>query len=196
MQKIENDKGVIFVYKLFLSILGAIIFRVRGGLSPALPRPFDQMLFALPYAAIIYKRSGRNIFWFIVVLFLTTLALMTGHGQYMDLGNHPVVGTGVEMLDFIVSLFFGEDKGGMFWRDLFGLCLTGLVVTLPCGIALLFFKEWVASAIIGLSGTLKGFAYVLSDLAGYGTEGGEYLTGFFLWGVVIVMWNKLKEEEK
>lgn len=192
-ETLETNKGVRVGYKLFLAFVGAVLFRLRGGLSPALPRPFDQMLFALGYAALIYKRSGRNVWWFGGVLVLTAVALATGHGQYMDLGRFEGVGTGVETLDFIVAALFGADTGGLFWRDLFGLCLTGLVVTLPAGLALLWFREWVVGAVIGLSGLLKGLAYSVSWAVGWDTAGGEYLTGFLLWGAVIIMWGRVKD---
>lgn len=191
-ETVEKSRGFAVAYKVFLALLGGLLFRVRGGLSPALPRPFDQILFALAYGAIIYKRSGRNVFWFGAVLVLTVVALATGHGQYMDLGRFDGIG-GVETLDFIVSWVFGADVGGLFWRDLFGLCLTGLVVTLPCAVALLWFREWTAAAVIGLSGLLKGVAYVIGWELGWGTAGGEYLTGFLLWGAVILMWGRVKD---
>lgn len=191
-ETIEKSKGFAVSYKLFLALLGGLLFRVRGGLAPALPRPFDQILFALAYGAIIYKRSGRNVWWFGAVLVLTILALATGHGQYMDLGRFNGVG-GVETLDFIVAALFGADTGGLFWRDLFGLCLTGIVITLPAGLALLWFREWIAGVVIGLSGLLKGLAYALSWAVGFDTAGGEYLTGFLLWGVIIIMWGRVKD---
>lgn len=191
-ETLETSKGVRIVYKLFLAFVGAVLFRLRGGLSPALPRPFDQMLFALGYAALIYKRSGRNVWWFGAVLILTAVALATGHGQYMDLGRFDGVG-GKETLDFIVEWVWGEDVGGNYWRDLFGLCLTGIVITLPAGLALLWFREWIAGVVIGLSGLLKGLAYALSWAVGFDTAGGEYLTGFLLWGVIIIMWGRVKD---
>jgi len=167
------------------------MFRIRGGLAPALPRPFDQLLFALPFGAIVFKASDRNVWWFLGVMSITTLALTTGHGQYFNLGRITHEGS-PETLDFIVQLFFGKDPGDSFWRDAFGLALTGLIVTLPCGIALSILKHpWVGS-IIAISGTLKALAYYISWEMGYNTELGEYLTGAFLWLPVILLWNKIK----
>ena len=177
------------IYAISLAILGAVIYRIRGGLAPAMPRPMDQLLFALPYACIAYKITGRNLWAFLGVLALTTVALSSGHGDYMDLAtwNKP---TDPERLDFIVHWFFGADNFNDFWRDAFGLAVTGLAVTLPCSAMLLAHRRYALSAMLFLSGALKFPAYYLGwELFG-GTEAGEYLTGFFLWGSAVFVYSK------
>jgi hypothetical protein len=166
------------LYIAFLALVGAVVYRIRGGLSPWMPRPVDQLIFALPYAVIAAKEHNRSTWWFFGVLIITTIALMPGHGQYMDLGtwNAPV---DPERLDFIVQLFFGDDNYNNYWRDFFGLAVTGLVVTLPAAISL--YKKPVLAILLFLSGALKAVAYGLSWYLGFETEGGEYLTGLFLW---------------
>ena len=177
------------LYGLFWAIVGAVVYRVRGGLAPALPRPVDQLIFALPYAAIAYKLSGRNIWWFMGVLILTTLAVCSGHGEYFDLGRvtRPV---SPERLDFIVSIFFGADTFDNFWRDGFGLAVTGMAVTLPCSICIAIHKRYALSAMLFLSGALKFPAYYIGWEFG-GTEIGEFLTGFFLWGSAIWVYSRV-----
>jgi hypothetical protein len=178
------------LYALFLIVVGSVMYRIRGGLVPAFPRPTDQILFALPFGAIAYKISNRNIWWFIGVLSLTTLSLTTGHGAFMDLGrvNYPV---SPERLDFIVRWFFGPDNFHSFWRDGFGLAITGLAVTLPCAIALAIHKKYILSLILLLSGALKFPAYYIGWEVFSGTEGGEYLYGAFAWASAIWVYSRL-----
>jgi len=190
------------LYGIFLTIVGAVIYRIRGGLVPAFPRPMDQLLFALPYGAIAYKASNRNKIVFGIVMVLTMAACATGHGAYMDLGRWTQA-VSPESLDFIVSWFFGADNFHNFWRDGFGLALTGLVVTLPAGLFLLYNavfefkysylkpKLLIPSIALTLSGALKFPAYYIGwELFG-GTEGGEFLTGGMLWGVAIWVYSKI-----
>lgn len=180
------------VYKIFLTIVGAVIYRVRGGLVPAMPRPMDQILFALPFAAIVYKASSRNTIAFFIVLALTVLAIATGHGQYMDLGgvNYPV---SPERLDFIVQLFFGDDNFHNYWRDFFGLAVTGAAVTLPAGIGLMIYKNYWQGAVLALSGASKALAYAIAWQWLGGTEWGEFLTGGFAWLGVILLWGTVND---
>lgn len=173
-----------YLQALFWTIAGGMIGRVRGGLPPALPRPFDQVLFALAYGAVAYKITGRNLWWFLAVMILTTLAVATGHGQYMDLGRWTRE-VSPESLDFVVSWFFGADGYHDFWRDGFGLALTGLAVTLPCSICIAIHKRYALAAMLFLSGALKFPAYYLGWEIFGGTAAGEVLTGMFLWGSAI-----------
>jgi len=62
-----------------------------------------------------------------------------------------------------------------YWLDFIGLGISGLFVTLPCGILL-------ANPFLALSGALKAVAYALGWKYGGKTESGEMLTGAFLWG--------------
>jgi len=177
------------LHALFLIGIGVILGRMKGGLAPALPRPMDQLLFALPFAAIAYKLSERNVWCFVCVLVLTTLALTTGHGNFFDLGrvNYPVK---PETLEFIVHWFFGPDTFDNFWRDGFGLAVTGLAVTLPCSLFIAIHKRYALSVILFLSGALKFPAYYLGwELFG-GTEGGEYIYGGLAWGSAIWVYSR------
>lgn len=183
-----------WIYSAFLTTLGAVIYRVRGGLTPALPRPFDQVLFSLAYGAAVYKASGRSWIAFLIVIAATTAALATGHGQYMDLGTYNA-SVEPESLDFLVQWIFGADNFAHYWRDAFGLAVTGIVVTIPCALGLVWYRQWLPAGIIGLSGVLKYPAYEISHSLGHGTVLGEYLTGAFLWGVVVLVWPLIKAKE-
>lgn len=191
-----NDKYLSILYKSFLSFMGAIVYRIRGGLEPNLPRPFDQLVFALGYGVVVYKASPKRYkpYTFVSIVILSMLALATGHGQYMDLAHVDKI-TKPETLDFIVNAVFGPDNFNNYWRDFFGLVVTGVFASLPAGVGLLIFKQWLPGVIIGLSGALKAVAYAIGWGVGLGTVGGEYLTGFFLWGVLALCWGMIKDAD-
>jgi hypothetical protein len=156
--------------------IGALIFRMRGGLGPKLPRPIEQLLFSLPYGGITYLVTEN---WYIaaVVLALTTITVLKGHGNNMDLGTWTEDAehewyekyTGYHKLD---PQSPGTTKE--YWYDVGGMAISGLTYTIPAGIATL-------NPFIALSGALKAPAYIIGWWVN-GTELGEWLTGAFLWG--------------
>lgn len=157
---------------LLMAIVGACLYRWRGHASKYkkfFPRPFNQIAFALPYAFIALQVS-----WYagLIVLAATVLALLTGHGNFFLRGT----GGKPETTEFLVS--WAKPYMSLYWYRVMGLSMTGLLVTLPCGIATL-------NPVIALSGILKGAAYVISNKLKYGdTEKAEFFTGLFLWGVL------------
>ncbi len=182
-----------YTYITFMAFVGAIIYRIRGGLVPAMPRPIDQILFSLPYGAIAYKASGRKSWVFFLVLALTVVATATGHGQYMDLGA-VTREVSPETLDFIVQLFFGEDTYNNYWRDAFGLAVTGLAVTLPASTALVAFNNYWQGAVLFLTGFSKPIAYMIGWHFFDHTEAGEYITGGLSWLSVALLWGFIKND--
>lgn len=169
-------------YILLLPIVGAYFYRMRGGLPPKLPRPIDQILFSLPYGYIAYTLEGYTIA--IVVLVLTTLAVATGHGGFMDLGTWEK-DREEETLEFIIRKWkahLAED-----WYDFLGLALTGMVVSLPAGIVVALSYPALGIA-LAASGCLKSVAYLIPLKLGIPkfTAIGEWLTGFFLWGACAI----------
>lgn len=143
------------------------------------------------------------------VWFITTGAVILGHGPYfLSLTR---VAFERERIDFIVTWLFGEDpratkalkplrgigandltdaqraeieaaifaygENWLYWRCVTGMALSGLVVTIPAGVATL-------NPFLALSGAWKAVAYMIAKKADSDTEGGELLTGAFLWGAV------------
>lgn len=174
-----NDLIVIIA----VSMAGGMVYHWRGHASPAkkyFPRPFNQMLFALPYAVLCLPPATSH--WGIpaVVLVLTTLGVLTGHGRFMDLGSWGPPAK-PETLEFIIRPLDRVLPG--YWYDALGLAVTGLAVTLPAGIAL-------GHPALALSGALKAPAYMLAramarDKA-HATESGEIFTGVWLWSIVAI----------
>lgn len=157
---------------IFATLVGATLYRWRGMSHPLkkyFPRPYNQIAFALPYAMFCPS-------WYtaIPVLILTTLALLTGHGNFFLRGT----GGKDETTEFLIKWL--KPYMPLYWYRALGLAMTGILVTLPAGFVL-------ANPLLAISGALKGAAYVISDKAGHDTEGGEWLTGAFLWGALALL---------
>lgn len=166
--------------------LGGWLSRMCGGGKPQLPFGLEQWLYALPYGTVFLF----NI-WGIPAYLAAVAGKRTGHGQYMLLGygaRQPVAND--EKLDVIVRFFFGVDRGGNYWRCVFGLGVTGLAVTLLPGILFCLFVDPVAGIGIAFSGALKPLGYMLGwalqrrGLVRRPTVWGEVLAGVTGWGAL------------
>lgn len=196
-----------FAVILVLALVGAIVFRWRGGGQPEgwgkyMPRPIDQTLFSLPYIGLAFYFLP---WWQAAILSLITVAMVTkGHGRNMDLGNsdatHPDARP--EWYEGLIEGLYGKIPN--YWYDALGLAISGLTYTIPVGLFLAnpagpYFYEGLALA---FSGALKAPAYMLGRwfdtktsaddyleprlntvvrLDG-ATSWGEFFTGFLLWG--------------
>jgi len=163
----------------FLIITGALLYRWRGMAHPhkhLFPRPFNQAVFALPYAIVTGLFWSAMLGWWalapaLVVWVLSTLGVLTGHGRGMDVGETDKGEP--ERLEFLIGWL--KPYVPLYWYDMALLSITGLAVTLPAGIA-------THDPLLALSGALKGPAYAVAKFGATRTEGGELLTGAVLWG--------------
>nr|DAQ81606.1 MAG TPA: hypothetical protein [Caudoviricetes sp.] len=166
---------------LFMILAGAWLYRWRGMGHPKkhlFPRPFNQAVFALPYAIITAIFWWAALGWWAlavasVVWVLSTAGACTGHGRGMDLGDSD--NGEPERLEFLISWL--KPHVPLYWYDAALLSITGLAITLPAGIATI-------NPVLGLSGILKGPAYMVAKFGDTRTEGGELLTGAVLWGCI------------
>lgn len=161
------------MFTILMPIAGACLYRWRGAKhdwKKYTPRPLTQMILALPYAYLCLYDWRIAL----VVFIVTTAALSTGHGGFFDLGTWTRK-RDAESLEPLIRWL--RDDLPRYWYDVLGLMVTGLAVTLPCGIMT---GNWI----IALSGLLKAPAYMISLRVNGRTELGEYITGFFLWGVI------------
>lgn len=191
---------------IFFALLGGFLYRWRGSASKYkkyFPRPFNQIVFAYPYAIAAYYFSfwGYELWAAGIVLMITTLTTLTGHGNGMDMGKAPR-GEEDETLEFVVKWIHG--KIPEYWYDVILMAWLGLTISLPAAIATL-------NPVIAASGILRSPAYMIGwamhdnlpkvqkehsngeiyygikylprhfDVA---TEIGEFLTGLLLWGVL------------
>jgi hypothetical protein len=162
---------------ILLPFLGACLYRWRGMAHPYkkyFPRPFNQIAFALPYAYAAWLVHG--LWWVsLLVIVATTLAILTGHGAWMDLGKMPDDDED-ETTEFLIKHF--KDKLPQYWYDVLGLSMNGLLITASAGIA-------TGNILLLISGITKAPAYMIADKINKGTEGGEFLTGLFLYGALV-----------
>lgn len=178
----------------FFAIVWGGLNRWRGHASDYkkyFPRPFNQALLALPLALIAAGAvAGYVAGWplwayglvvfaaFIAVLVATTVAIVTGHGQYfLDLARKYIK---PERFDFVVAIFFGRDPRSysvspylhpdshiaeydykirsygerlLYWRCVLGMAVTGVIVTIPAGLA-------AQNPALALAGAVKAPAYM------------------------------------
>jgi len=87
----------------------------------------------------------------------------------------PTYGTATQSDLHLRIKLYGYKK--LYWRNVFGFALTGLMVTVPAGVATMNIP-------LALSGVLKAPMYMLSDALGLKTEGGEYGTGFIFFSIL------------
>lgn len=198
--KTARRTGIIIVS----AILGGLLNRWRGHASKykfLFPRPLPQIVLSLPYG---YACIHAGLPWWVATIAFVgaLLGWTTGHGQYFpDLSPEHVK---PERLDFLLRPFFGKDprhfpradeppeffnrridRYGRFrlaLRCMLGMSLTGLVVTIGAGIAL-------HSIPLAITGALKGPAYQIARLFGWGPEGGEYLAGAVLIGSLALIYQ-------
>lgn len=165
------------------ALAGAALYRWRGGMPPDMPKVVKVSVWAIPLAVAAAMSTPWDVLfpWEVglAVLLATYFATKTGHGSYMDLGTMPKPDN--ELLRYVLDLFMENTSN--FTRDFIGLSLTGLLVTLPVGIAM-------ANPLVAASGLLKAPAYWLGQslpslpqLRGF-TEWGEALFGAVVYASV------------
>lgn len=182
-----------------------------GGGPPKLPWGLDQWIYGLPYALIalpitftagvFFGRAEKNpkYMWATILLPYAgaVVGKRTGHGGGIDMGTW----TGErddEALEFLIKPLRG--KISEYWYDALLLAITGVAVTLIAGFVLMFIHPW-AGILLALSGLTKAPAYMIGWAiyptgSGKGiphlneaTAIGEFLTGFFAYGILgIVAW--------
>lgn len=170
------------MWVILAALAGAVLYRARGNGLWNLPRPTWQALFALPYAAAVFWPLGPLAAF--VVLALTTGAVLTGHASYLDLGEAtrlPADGQSEEWYGTWIPW------PGTYAHDFIGLAVSGLLVTLPAGLACAAGGDLLPAMILALSGALKAPAYALGTIAARPLVSDklkicEPLCGAALWG--------------
>lgn len=176
-----------------MAIIGAIIYRLRGwGPKPPATapwwktRPLLQACFAIPFAAVALS---MDITAAIIVLVLTTGAILTGHASYIDLGSIEP-GSAYSPSDGNTEEWYGAFlPGAGYWHDFAGLMISGMLISAPCGLAILFTGNLGHGLAIIALGTLKAPAYAIGWVAYERTAIsailiGELATGALLWGTL------------
>lgn len=189
---------------LLITLYMGFFSRVTGGGFVDLPLSLENWLYALPYGVLSYLAVSLSFSLDLTYEILSGLvgfagAYMgkrTGHGQYMDLATWKRT-IEPEKLDFIVKLFFGEDRNvaqtgkGDYWRDVFGCVVVGIAVPFIPTIILMASGMYFLGFLLILGGAAKGLAYMFGwwvypeyprgDPQGLSspTHLGEFFTGIF-----------------
>jgi hypothetical protein len=157
---------------LIAAVLGAVLFRIRGGWQPfGLRMPgttAGRLAWALPMGGVAALAAGDVLG--LLAGPLLWASVVPGWGSYMDLGRGDKPDN--ESLRRLVRLTRLPD--GSFWYDFVGLALRGLVLTAPAGIALSFLAS-MGWALIP-AGIAMAPLYWLGWKLG-GTEPAEFLYG-------------------
>lgn len=161
--------------------------RIHGGGKPNLPLGLETWLISLWIGVLAYLVVDPVGLWGWGSIFITSalafLGLRTGHGQYMTMPPMMYLReiSTPEKIDPFVSLFFGKDpkltstyKSGRvlpaiyaygetkaYWRNVFGMSITGLIVTLGLAINLLLHGHPFLGILAALAGAGKSIPYML-----------------------------------
>lgn len=73
------------------------------------------------------------------------------------------------------SIKYGMIK--LYWRNVFGMFVTGSFLGLPAVILMSIFGAWIPAALFGLTGVAKAFAYMAGYAINGQTEPAEYING-------------------
>lgn len=180
--------------------LGAVYGRINGGGFE------DQRLISrIIIMSAFVLACSVYVDWWALFAFLGTFGIATGHGQYFL--DRQLVGQQerVERLDFIVKWIFGKDwrenysenhkfteaetekyysviRKPLYWRNVFGMFLTGSLVGLPSAVIMLCIGQYIPAVLFACTGIAKALAYIIGDFiqdkfSKQGTVIAEYLNG-------------------
>ena len=183
--------------------LGLVLYRMRGGAPPKLPRIVDLFLFSAPLALSGFL-FGSPLWALGLSLALTMLALSKGHGAYMDLDYEKRPERRLWEESWIgswLSIIYPKKvrRGSRASYESLALGFTGFFVTLPMGIVAMIYLDFFTGVALALSGFLKTLAYQIGwklySLYGpvgpkhlsFGTPLGEALTGGFLYSAAALL---------
>lgn len=174
---------------VIVAILGGFISRDCGNDRPIFRYGLSQFIYALPYG-IALALAGLHISAAIAYAG-AVMGKRTSHGQYIGSGKNKHPESKHDRIDPFVKLFFGAETDDNFWRNQFGLAVTGLLCTIPFGVLWAVQVDLFVGLTVGLSGMSKAVAYAIGwagnnhiDKRINPTYVGEVLTGVFGWGTI------------
>lgn len=191
-----------FLPMIFFTFYGASLYRWRGHASrykKYFPRPYNQLVFAYglvlplfnegwPWELGLWLQSYTSTGWlapilasliFMLTWSLTWAAVLTGHGKWFDIGTSDVAAK-PERLEPVVLWLYRRLLSVTKWPyreaiyDYTGMTVKGAAMMAPISIVTLNPAYLVAGAGVAL-------CYFISHRIGRGTDGGEWLTGGWLY---------------
>jgi len=166
---------------------GAFLYRIRGGMEPALPRPAELGL----WSALITAPAWALLPWWAAgIAFACAFgATSLGHGSGMDMGH-----SHLDDPNELLRQYWAPEDNAL--HDTLYMVVNGALMTIAMGVLLaVFVSPWLA--VVALAGALKGPAYRLAwalyDLGfrpkhARGAELGEWLTGGAVAGACAGLW--------
>lgn len=185
--------------------MGGWLGRMDGGAPPKLPNIIERLLCLSPFVFVACSLYG---YWGLLSL-IGLFGIVTGHGAFFP--QRILKKIKPERVDFLLVPFFGKDPRielspnfqisssyaeyyiqriypKLYWRNVAGMFLTGLLVGLPAAIVALCHGDWTICGLFCLTGPIKSLSYMLGlevkDLFKLkhlekDTEKAEFLNGFF-----------------
>lgn len=177
---------------------------------------YAAFLAAIPNTKKDKNESNGRFLW--LASLLGIFGISTGHGQYFMARMLKQIKP--ERVDFILTWFFGKDYrttlpedfyatpseyrrymltyyDGLYWRNVAGMFLTGLLVGLPASIVAYIHGDILIGSLFLLTGPIKSVSYMLGwhfkDLFKLkhlekDTEKAEFLNGFLRTLLCGVIW--------
>lgn len=177
-------------------LLGAVYGRLDGGGFAKVSEWVERSLIMFFFVLACAPFAGLWAF----LAYAGVVGIATGHGQYFL--NRKLVGQSEhkESTNFIVTWLFGKDwredfhpehvftpeqkvfyerdiKPKLYWRNVFGMFVTGALVGIPALVISLCFGQFLAASIFALTGAAKAIAYIIGYEVWKSTEPAEYING-------------------
>lgn len=171
-------------------IAGPVLYRMRGGLPPSLPRPVDLGLWAGLLTAPLWFLTP---WWAAALSFAAAFgATSTAHGEGIDFGKAEARDL-TEWANYPTQWVLGHKRDGPLYDTVY-MVFNGLPMTVVAGAALAWFTSpWLV--VVALAGALKGPAYWLGfqtpSVARHfnrGSEWGEAWTGLLVAAAMAPLW--------
>jgi hypothetical protein len=174
-----------------MPVVGGIIYRVRGGAAPDLPRFVDLLLFSLYPAALVWLLMGP--WWAAGVLVVVMIAVSMAHGDGIDFG-HSERRDPDELISRFIRWVRLSPRPDGYRHDTIYMTISGLLMGAAPAVALALAGSGFAALAVIAGGAGKGMAYYLgwwaydaralkwlSEGWDAGSELGEVLTGVFFY---------------
>lgn len=196
------------MFTLLAPFLGAILYRLRGGLWRDLTgaqRWYNgthamRAIWALPTAGLIYALAGGPL-WLLGALFVSVFASMAliGHGAHMMFDAQRYVDENGTKTELLTSWWVPDVFGGVpdaAWKhskitayNMAGMSFIGLCRNAIAALPLIVVAPWFV-ALYALTGALHGPAYWAGwRLPGASSANGEYIVGGLSWLTIVLIWS-------
>lgn len=163
---------------LGISLLWGWFGRMDGGAPPKIPNIVERFLCLFPFIFVACTFYG----WWGTFASLGLLGIVTGHGQYFL--YRLLKPCNPERVDFLLVPFFGKDYRTtldkntpitkeqsdyyyknkyekMYWRNVAGMFLTGLLVGFPASIVSYAHGDIIIGSLFLLTGPIKSISYMI-----------------------------------